>query len=177
MPVYLSILRGINVGGHRKIVMSDLRALYEGLGFSNVITYIQSGNVIFTNDNNPDLTGRIEQSVFRKYGFQVPVIIRSQQEMQDLLKSNPFLTRPEINKDKLHVTFLSGEPQPADIQKTMEINYPPDEFIISGRHIFLFCPFGSGRSKLTISFFEKNLKLTATTRNWNTVTELAGLMR
>jgi uncharacterized protein (DUF1697 family) len=177
MKTFLSILRGINVSGQKKISMAELKILYEELGFKNSTTYIQSGNVVFKNKNAIGLSKRIEQKVFEKYNFQVPVIIRTLDEMEEVIKKNPFLTEKNIDLTKLHVTYLAEAPKPEDIDKIKKYNYEPDVFCIAGKEVFLHCPNGYGNSKLTNNFFENKLKVTATTRNWRTTTELLKIMQ
>ena len=172
MATFISILRGINVSGQKKIQMTDLKSLFEELDFKNVRTYIQSGNVIFeSNDRDP--AQRIEQKIQEKYTFHVPVIIRTADEMKVVLNNNPFLREKNIDESKLHVTFLGEFPSEEQIQKTETLNYEPDRFNIAGKEIYLYCPNGYGRTKLNNNFFENKLKVTATTRNWNTVKKLA----
>ncbi len=108
METYISLLRGINVSGQKKILMADLKALYETLKFKGVVTYIQSGNVIFKTDkkeSNQNLAKKIEQSIFKKYNFNVPLIVRSTSEIENIISNNPFLKDSNIDIDKLHVTF------------------------------------------------------------------------
>jgi uncharacterized protein (DUF1697 family) len=175
METYISVLRGINVGGHRTILMNDLKALYESLGFSDIITYVQSGNVIFkTSGIHPDsaLAETIEKAIDEKYLFKVPVIIRTVKEMQSILLSNPFLKEDGIDMEKLAVTFLEQEPSSKDINKITSYDFPPDRFRILGKEIYLHCPSGFGNTKLSNTFFESKLHLKATTRNWKTVLKL-----
>ena len=108
METYISILRGINVSGQKKILMADLKALYENLQFENVKTYIQSGNVVFKSEKklaDADTAKRIEEAIQKKYGFHVPVIIRSHKELEKVIASNSFLSEKNIDLKKLHVTF------------------------------------------------------------------------
>lgn len=173
MPVYISILRGINVGGHKMIKMDALRSMYEHLGFTNVKTYIQSGNVIFTSLEIPlpELSNLIILKIQETFGFDVPVLVLSQSEIKVIIQNNPFI----INKDvqSLHVTFLSDIPQQADIDAITGGNYGNDEFAVSGRAVYLFCPGPYHATKLSNTFFEKKLRVSATTRNWKTVVALA----
>src|SRR5579863_5669733 len=110
MDTIISILRGINVGGKNSIPMAELKTLYEDLGFKNVTTYIQSGNVVFLTDEKdiPSLADKIEKSIHKKYGFRVPIITRTVKEIQALVDGNPLLKRKGIDIGKLHVTFLSA---------------------------------------------------------------------
>jgi uncharacterized protein (DUF1697 family) len=180
MTIHISILRGINVGGSKKILMKDLEELYRGLGFADVRTYIQSGNVVFHSaKKNPEkeIAEIIKHEISRKFGFDVPVIIRSLDEMEMTIRNNPFIKDKAIDTSKLHVTFLSDLPDSLAIERIRNVEYPPDKFIISGSDIYLHCPVSYGETKLSNSFFEKNLKVTATTRNWNTVNKLAEIAR
>lgn len=178
MTVYISILRGINVGGHNKVRMEDLKALYESLGFSDVTTYIQSGNVIFKTDQDQSVTliaQNIEKAIEDKYHFFVPVILRSVSEMQSIIALNPFLKEPEIDREKLHVTFLSEKPVSAADKAIQKYDFPPDRFQIIGKEVYLYCPGGYGNTKLSNTFFENKLLVRSTTRNWNTVIKLRDL--
>lgn len=177
MAIFLSILRGINVSGHKQIKMADLKVLYESLGFKNVTTYIQSGNVIFENINAKDLSKQIEKSIFEKYNFHVPVIIRSIEEMGKTLHDNPFLKEKNVELDKLHVTYLENEPLAESLDKMKEINYAPDRFYIAGKEVYVYCPGGYGNTKLSNTFFENKLKVKATTRNWKTTNEIFKIMK
>ncbi|HYW95424.1 MAG TPA: DUF1697 domain-containing protein [Bacteroidales bacterium] len=176
VQTYIAILRGINVGGHTKIKMSDLKSAMEESGFSNVSTYIQSGNIFFSTavSSREDLSMRISALIKNRFGADVPVIIRSQRELREILKNSPFLGDPDIDTTKLHVTFLSGVPGPSVMANFSRSKYLPDQFSIRSSDVYLYCPNGYGRTKLTNGFFEKTLRLNATTRNWRTVGKLAG---
>jgi uncharacterized protein (DUF1697 family) len=174
MKTFISMLRGINVGGQKKISMEELKKLYGAMGFVNVRTYIQSGNVIFESpgDKTLALAKNIQYKIKQSFGFDVHVVIRTLDEFRELIAKNPFVKK---DPSKLHVTFLTDAPQRPPID---EINYLKDkaeDFCISGREIYLFCPNGYGTSALSNNFFEKKLKMAATTRNWNTVNTLFSL--
>lgn len=178
MVKYISILRGINVGGQRKVPMTVLKSLYEELKFKDIISYIQSGNIIFqTNQNITEqiLAAKIHKKISEKFNFDVPVIVRTIQEMESIIAKNPFLKMQNIDLEKLHVTFLEEVPGQNDLQNIEKYDYSPDKFIIINKEIFLYCPGGYGKTKLSNNFFENKLKLRATTRNWKTVNKLAGL--
>jgi uncharacterized protein (DUF1697 family) len=174
MKTFISILRGINVSGQRKIQMTDLKALYEALKFTNVITYIQSGNVIFKSKSASDqkLAKRIEDAIYERYNFNVPVIIRTVEEMEHAISVNPFLKQSKIDIEKLHITFLAEIPEQENVESIRNINYSPDKFIIIDKEVYLYCPNGYGITKLSNNFFEQKLKIKATTRNWRTVNKL-----
>ncbi len=177
MATFLSILRGINVSGHKQIKMTDLKVLYESLGFKNVTTYIQSGNVIFENNSAKDLSKQIDKKIFEKYNFNVPIIIRTAKEMEAIVNENPFLKEKNIEIEKLHVTYLDKEPTQENLDKIKDLNYEPDRFYIIGKEIYLYCPGGYGNTKLSNTFFENKLKVIATTRNWKTTNEIFKIMK
>lgn len=174
MSTYVSILRGINVTGNRMIKMADLRTMYESLGFENVKTYLQSGNVIFdtSTKTSEKLAEQIESKIMEVFGHDVPIIILKNEDLDKAIKNNPFIKRNEVNIERLYITFLANQPEKQNIEKTLTYNYPPDEFVIKDYLVYLYCPVSYGNSKLNNNFFENKLKVTATTRNWKTVNEL-----
>ncbi|MDP3912258.1 MAG: DUF1697 domain-containing protein [Bacteroidota bacterium] len=183
MTKYISILRGINVGGNRKILMADLKNMYEKLDFSKVQTYIQSGNVIFeSNQNNStaDMEQNIQQAITEAFGFDVPVIVRTADEWIESIANNPFWKEPNADIDRLHLTFLKEITSPELLEKIKMFQYlpvrqahgEPDRYEIIGKDVFIYCAAGYGTSKLTNPFFESKLKTPATTRNWKTVMKL-----
>ncbi len=167
---YISLLRGINVSGQKKILMANLRALYETLGFANVQTYVQSGNVIFTSeaaDQPGELAMRIQSGINARYGFEVPVFIYTPADFARILAANPF---PQADRARLMVTFLAG---PLPLPETLSIPASGrDEYVFGEQEIYIHCPDGFGNSKLSNNLWEQKLKRTATTRNWNTVSAL-----
>lgn len=174
MKTYLSILRGINVGGHKLIKMEALRKSYSDLGYQNIQTYIQSGNVIFqtSNTNQKSLEEAIVQKILADFSFEVPVIVKEFSELKNIIEKNPFLQDSSKNLEYLHVTFLSEEPKKTDFEKISLDKYLPDEFKLIDNSIYLYCPNSYSKTKLTNNFFESKLKVTATTRNWKTTIEL-----
>ena len=182
MQKYISILRGINVGGKRKILMKDLKEIYQNLGFSDVETYIQSGNVIFNSDNldKKEISQKLEKAIFEKYNFEVPIIIRTKEELINIQSSNPFVKNKEEKQElinNLHLTFLEEIPTTENIGKAKEIESKTnDKFEIIENNIFVFCEGKYHTSKLTNNFFEKKLKTKATTRNWKTIEKLTKIM-
>jgi uncharacterized protein (DUF1697 family) len=155
--------------------MQDLKALFESLNFINVKTYIQSGNVIFDAKSSKNSESIIQQKIKEQFGFDVPMIIRTADEITSILNLNPYLNQKNIELDKLHITFLSEEPSTENLNKITTYNFEPDEFEIIGNKVYLHCPNGYGNTKLSNTFFENKLKVTATTRNWKTVNEIAKL--
>ncbi len=178
MPVYLAMLRGINVSGQKKVPMAELKAVVESLKFKQVRTYIQSGNVVFdAPSTEPEkLALQLEKKINAHFKFEVPVIIRSPEEIEKVLKKNPFLKEKEIDTSRLYVTFLKESPSKELSSKLSAVSFDPDRFIIQGNEIYLHCPVSYGNSKLTNNFFENKLKIGATTRNWRSLNELNKLM-
>ncbi len=162
------MLRGINVGGQKRISMNDLIRIYESLGFQNVWTCVQSGNVIFDSPRTSDseIVDMIEAQLRKSLGLNVSVIIRDQIDISKIIKNNPLRAR---DHEKLHVTFLRSDPAELPLDEIKKAKSSAEEFSISGREVYLFCPDGYGRTKLNNSFFEKQMQVPATTRNWRTV--------
>lgn len=175
MQSYIAILRGINVSGKNKILMEDLRSLLSEMKLKDAKTYIQSGNIVFKSDgklSNEKLAAKIEAGIKKKFGFDVPVIVRSEAELKKAIAANPFIKNKKTNPERMHITFLSSAPDKALLKTLETFSSPPDEFHIDGKEIFLHCPVSYGETKLSNNFFEKKLKVTATTRNWKTVNTL-----
>ncbi|GHA26488.1 hypothetical protein GCM10007103_04820 [Salinimicrobium marinum] len=178
MKKYIAILRGINVGGKRKILIKDLKLLFERMGFSEVTTYIQSGNVIFCSNKeqeNSILEEELQEAIFETYGFEVPVIIRTPEELNKAISQNPFYQKENIDIKRLHLTFLRVTPATEALVKTARDDHSPDEFLVTGNHVFIYCAGKYHQSKLSNKFFESKLKIAATTRNWKTVLKLQEL--
>jgi uncharacterized protein (DUF1697 family) len=163
------------MAGHNKIKMTDLSSLYKKIGLKDVETFIQSGNVVFTDPGNlseTDLTEQIEDAVSKKFKYNIPVIIRTPEEFREIVSLNPFSDVENFNPEKLAVIFLYEKPSEAQIGKVKNIDYPPDKFIINGKEIFIYCPNGFGKSKIYTGFFENKMKVSGTGRNWNTINAL-----
>ena len=177
MPIQLSLLRGINVSGQNKIRMADLRDLYESLGFAQVETYLQSGNVVFEADGaDGDALGRrIEAAIKAAWGFDVAVLMRRPADIARVIENNPFLTERDEDPAQQYVTFLHAAPENIDASGLDGTEGRGDEYVVGEREVFVFCPNGYGRTKLSNTFFERKLKVRATTRNWKTVNALHGM--
>ena len=173
MKTFISMLRGINVSG-KTIHMAELNSLYESLGLINVETYVQSGNVVFDGDkqNTFDLATTLEAQIERNFGYAVSVFIRDKKDFLWIIDNNPFIRGRQEDPANLYVTFLYQNPSRLQISKLENPNSGADEFIAGNEEIFLFCPDGYGRTKLSNTFFEKKLNMPATTRNWKTVNAL-----
>jgi len=173
--IYISLLRGINVSGQKKIKMADLKSLYEKLGFQDVVTYIQSGNVIFSSANKKksDLSTLIENAIEKKYKFHVPVEIRTNSEISKVIKNCPFGSVDiESEGTKVLVTFLSSKPLKNKLENALEYSAATEKLVLKGKEVYLYCPNGYGKSKLSNTILEKKLGVGATTRNWKSVNKL-----
>ena len=179
MHSYVAMLRGINVSGSKPVKMEALRASFEALGFKNVRTYVQSGNVVFDAKERAaaPLGPKIAARMKRDFGFDVPVLVLGAGELGKVVDENPFLKQrgQEIDLTKLHVTFLAGAPGPAGLKKMAGLSSGRDTFRCLGTSIYLLCPDGYGNTKLSNNAFERALGAAATTRNWKTVTTLAAM--
>ncbi|WP_405199102.1 DUF1697 domain-containing protein [Christiangramia sp. LLG6405-1] len=171
----IAILRGINVGGKRKILMKDLKLLCEKLGFDQIETYIQSGNILLNSDkDNSELEKVLYEAIQDKYGFQVPVIVRNSEELKVQVTRNPFFDQ-KTDITRLHLTFLKEKPKKENLIKIQTYNHEPDKFQLVDKEVFIYCDGKYHQSKLSNNFFEKKLNVGATTRNWKTVLKLIEL--
>lgn len=173
MTRYVALFRGINVGGHKKVAMGDLREVLGALGYEEVETYLQSGNALFTTaaTESDAVGGEIAQALRSRLGMEVKVLVRTAGELAEVVEGNPF---PEGTAEpkKLHVAFLSAAPDDERLAALDPAPYEPDELRLGDRAVYLWYPNGYGRTKLTNDVLERKLGVTATTRNWNTVVNL-----
>lgn len=174
MTKHLALLRGINVSGHNMIKMEALKTTLEAIGFTNVVTYIQSGNVfVETEEESGFGVGfKIKQEIFKTFGHEVPVIVIGKNDLELCLKNNPFLKQKEVDTKKLYVAFISKELSSSAINELKISQFKPDEAVIDGNRIFIKYDIGAGKTRLDQKYIEKKLNVTATIRNWNTVTKL-----
>ncbi len=176
MTSYVALMRGINVGGKNKVPMARLRVMFETLGHGDIVTYIQSGNVVFTSAAKPPRVARdIAAGIEQEFGIRVPVVVRTRAELAKVVATNPYV-KAGADVAKLHVTFLADRPAAAAIKRLDPDRSPPDEFVVKGREVFLHLPNGMGRTKLGVDYFENRLGTIGTARNWNTVNKLLELM-
>jgi uncharacterized protein (DUF1697 family) len=173
---YVALLRGINVGGKNKVPMPDLVEMFTEAGCSNVRTYIQSGNVVFSvapksAKRVPDLVSR---RIADRFGYRVPVVLRTVDEFRQVAVSNPFL-QSDCDANSLHVGFLADLPDPRDVAALDPKRSPGDSFTMRGQEIYLCLPNGVARTKLTNAYFDSRLTTTSTFRNWRTVLKLLEL--
>lgn len=178
MTRYVSLFRGINVGGNQLVKMDALKELHRSLNLQDIQTYIQSGNVVFTSDN-PDVAQiqkDIEDGFAQKFGFQVKVMLRTAGEFNKMIENNPFQNQPVRESRWVVAIFLASDPISTALEDIQKTYTGPEEIHIIGKETFIYYPEGQGRSKLTNTFLEKKLKTSGTARNWNTVLRLQKLM-
>jgi uncharacterized protein (DUF1697 family) len=172
---WIALLRGVNLGSHKKISMPELRELFEELGHEDVATYVQSGNVVFRSSATREaLAKKLQAQIHRRFGHDVTVLLRTRSELRATVDRNPFAGR-QSDPTRLHVSFLATAPKRERAAALEEQRFEPDEFRVRRDAVYLHTPKGYGRSKLSNAFFEKQLGVAATTRNWRTVTALAEL--
>ncbi|RST17892.1 DUF1697 domain-containing protein [Streptomyces sp. WAC05374] len=176
---YAALLRGINVSGHKKVPMADLRALLTGLGHRDVTTYLQSGNAAFTSATGADedtLATELEAAIEKHFGFRVDCLVRGGPYLRAVADACSF-PAAGLQPKQLHVTYFSGPVTPDRFAGLDQAAFLPEEFRLGDRALYLYAPDGLGRSKLAEALARPALLkgVTATTRNWNTVLKLVEL--
>lgn len=179
MTAFVSLFRGINVGGHHKVRMSELKDLHESLGLRDVLPYIQSGNVIFQSDDADmaRLQKQIEDSFEKKFDFHAEVIVRNSAELRDIIANNPFQGQQGKESKWVVVMFLAARPGNTAQEDLLKTYVGPEELFIIDKELYIYYANGIGRSKLSNSFIEKKLKTFGTARNWNTILQLQELIQ
>jgi uncharacterized protein (DUF1697 family) len=178
LTVLVALLRGLNVGGHRKARMEDLVSACESIGGRDVRTYVQSGNLVFRSSRAPDRVAAVLEARLEKdLGFPVKVMVRSRERLREIVEANPFLGRAGIDPGRLAVTFLSGPPGRGLAKIELSARDQNDEYVVIGSEAFLHCPGGFAKTAFSNAFFEKKLGLDATSRSWRTVTALLKMAR
>jgi uncharacterized protein (DUF1697 family) len=174
MTTYISLLKGINVSGQKPVKMDALRKSFEQSGFKNVTTYVQSGNVVFSGreESTDELSIRIARKIEEDFGFQVAVIVLTNSHLKQIIAANPFSKDSKKDHVFLHVTFLSSKSKNFDSQAIEEKKLNGEDIHVAAHAVYLYCPNGYGKTKLTNSFLESKLKTGATTRNWKTTVAL-----
>jgi uncharacterized protein (DUF1697 family) len=173
VTTHVALLRGINVGGKNLVPMKALAQLFADAGCSDVRTYIASGNVVFAAAPKlvAGLAAGVQARIGEQFGLTVPVVLRSAEELAQVVARNPFL-RAGVDPERLHVSFLAEQPSARAAASLDPHRSPPDEFALVGREIYLHLPNGAGQSKLTNAYFDGKLGTVSTARNWRTVTKL-----
>lgn len=170
MRRYVSLLRGINVG-NKLVNMAHLRELFMSMGAKDVETYLRSGNVLFDSEEEDAgrLRSNIEDRLLKDLGFGVKVFVKTELDLRRVVERMPFA---RLDMDKMHVTFLSAVPEDFPMADVDSAKAQGEEFALVGKEIYLYCPAGYGRTKLSNNYFEKKLRVDATTRNWRSVNAL-----
>ena len=179
MQKYIALLRGINVSGQKKIPMAELRHSLEKIGFEDVVTYIQSGNVVFSfdNSNKEILENKVQSVILESFGFQVPILIKTREDIERILKDNPF-TNIKIDESKqLYFVLLKNQPEEELKIKFESEIYTNEDFYITADCVYLNCKSGYGKAKLNNNLVEQKLKVGATTRNYKTMLKLLELSK
>lgn len=173
---YIALLRGINVGGNTMIKMTELKAVFERLGFEKVVTYINSGNIGFDAKKTTEekLVAKIENAILSEFEKTIPVMVRERDAINSILLQNPYDGQFESHKE-MHVLFLKEEMPPEKTAQLLEAAPEGERFAVIGREIYCHLPMGVIDSILGKSFIEKKLKVAVTGRNWRTVEKLATL--
>lgn len=171
MKTYIALLRGINVSGQKKILMADLRKLLSEVGLQNAQTYIQSGNVVFESDveNRTILEEKIYEVILSNYGFEVPILVTSGENLSSVLDNNPFA---QEDPKKQYFVLLKSNPEVSLVDKLNKIEYQNEDFHITNECVYLACHKGGGNAKLNNNLIERKLKVQATTRNLRTMQKL-----
>lgn len=179
MVVYISLLRGINVSGQKSIKMEALRRLYESLGFQNVSTYVQSGNVIFTHEDadTDQLEETISGKIEKEFAFSVTVLVLKAEKLGQVIDNNPFAKKSDKQSQHLYVTFLSAKPDNYRQKAILDHCRNGEEARFGDHVVYLYVPKGYGRTKINNNFVESRLKVDATTRNWKTTNEIFRLAK
>ncbi|MGH2369380.1 MAG: DUF1697 domain-containing protein [Chloroflexota bacterium] len=176
LPAHVALLRGVNLGGKNKLPMKELVAMFADAGCADVRSYIQSGNVVFRASESlaAQVPALVTATIAERFGFRVPIVLRTADELREVSEDNPFLA-VGADPSALHVVFLADDPGPERTAALDPQRSPGDAFALRGRDIYLHCPHGFGRSKLTTDYFDRKLATVSTVRNWNTVLRLLAL--
>lgn len=176
MKTHLALLRGINVSGHNMMKMDALKTMLENIGFQNVRTYLQSGNVFVDSEEDASKVGfMIKQEIFKVFGHEVPTIVITKEDLELCFKNNPYLKEKEVDTKKLYVAFVSITLKSENINDLKISQFKPDEAAIDGNRIFIKYDVGAGKTRFDQKYIEKKLNVIATIRNWNTVTNLLNM--
>jgi uncharacterized protein (DUF1697 family) len=175
MARQIALLRGINLGPHKRVSMPELRQLLTGLGYADVRTLLQSGNVVLTSSAGPATLERdLAKAIADGLGVESQVIVRTRDELAAVIELNP-LGDVAADPKRYTVNFLSGEPDPDGVREIEAVDVAPERFAAHGRELYTWHPDGIQRSPLVKLLTEKRLGVAATARNWNTVTKLLAL--
>ena len=169
------LLRGINLGARNRIAMPELRELLASAGFDGVRTYLQSGNVVLSSNASPEQVAReCEGLIARRFGLNITIVVRTRDELAEVVRRNP-LGQVAANPKRYQVSFLAAELDPAAVRELAAAVVAPEQFVVVGREAYAWHPDGIGRSRLSALLAGRGLGVTATARNWTTVTNLLAM--
>lgn len=174
MERFIALLRGVNVSGKNKVNMKELKTWMEQLAFTEVETYIQSGNIVFTSaqKNVANLAQKIKKAISEQLGLDIVVIVLSPATLQTIIEENPFSADTNFDEHNMYVCFLQQTPEKEKTKNISGYSFADDRFQLAGQVVYLYVPGGYGNTKINNNFFENKLKVAATTRNWKTIQKL-----
>lgn len=176
MPVYICLMRSINVGGTKSIKMAELRDLFASIGLADAKTYLQTGNVIFKSDLDSDaLLKKIDTAIEDAYGFHVDMMLLTVEDLKAAIEEAPFTPEQLDDPKKTTFVFLDQKPAKAHMEKLLAAYTGPETIYPDGRHLYVFYAEGVGRSKLTNALMERHLKVVTTARNGNTTLKVLAM--
>jgi uncharacterized protein (DUF1697 family) len=171
----IALLRGINLGPRNRIAMPELRRVLSDAGFDDVRTYLQSGNIVLSSSSSPERVAReCERQITHSFGLDIQVVTRTRDQLAEVVRRNP-LAEVASNPKRYQVSFLSAAPDPELVSKLAAVAVEPEQFVLIGRELYAWHPHGVGRSRLWALLAGRTLGVTATARNWTTVTKLLAL--
>ncbi len=175
---FVALLRGVNVGRHKRMRMAELRDALVAAGLDEVSTYLQSGNVLFSaeTDDRSTLESSIEAAVGERFGFDVAVLVRSAEQMQEVVVSNPYAPQAASDPTRVHAMFLAASPSAEAWSRVDPASVAPDEFSVNDDVVYMHLPNGMGGAQLPDAIVQAELGVAATTRNWRTVTRLLEML-
>lgn len=178
MSSYVALLRGVNVSGHKLIKMKELEESISTLGFSNIATYLQSGNIVFQSEITDigELEKQINLKIRSDFGFDVPIFIFEKEMFLQINAKNPFRNEAQFDRKKIYTIFLKQEVNPILFQKIKTNPDYPEKMVLMDNIIYMYFTNGYGKTKVHNNFFENKLETIATTRNWNTITKLSNFI-
>lgn len=174
MKTYIAFLRGINVSGQKKIIMADLRGMLRKLKFDEVETYIQSGNIVLksNDDDCQKIAQKIKMGIADTFGFEVPVLVKTYKELKSIFDKNPFTEPSDIENKRVYFALLKKPPQPESIKEFRKEKFQGEQFVVANDCVYLNYQIGAGKAKLSNNLIERKLKVSATSRNYRTMTKL-----
>ena len=177
MTIHIALLRGINVSGHKPVPMAGLKALFAELGFKDAKTYIQSGNVVFRSQGKDAAKSAhaLEAGILKTFGFEVPVIVRTAEQLAAVVKANPWRKKKLTDSERVYISYLDQAPSKEAAAALAAVAGGNDEFVLSGTEVYILARGGYGDSVFSNTLMEKKLKVRSTTRNLETTLKLLAM--